>query len=161
MDADSWQKEQISRAYLHAVATAAGYTIADWNVDKDGVDATLKSHGVYVDLQLKCTQSPVSVSAGYSFQLDTATYDKLRSRDRSAPGYLALMIVPANVGKWLTHVPHRLILECHAYFARIQDRTDAATGATKAITLNSSDALDAAALRHMFVDSLNMVRRPG
>ena len=34
----SWQKEQLSVAYVHALATQVGYTVAHWNVDKDGVD---------------------------------------------------------------------------------------------------------------------------
>ncbi|WP_226961805.1 MULTISPECIES: DUF4365 domain-containing protein [Streptomyces] len=68
-EATSWQKEQVSRAFVHALATQGGYTICDWNVDKDGVDVTLRSRGLMVDIQLKCTQSPRTLRSGYSYDL--------------------------------------------------------------------------------------------
>ncbi len=42
MEAASWQKKQFSRAYLHALAAREGLPVGSWNVDKDGVDATLR-----------------------------------------------------------------------------------------------------------------------
>lgn len=95
-DAATWQKEQVSRAFGHALATQGGYTICDWNVDKDGVDVTLRSRGLMVDIQLKWTQSPRVVRSGYSFDLDIETYDKLSDPECSAPGHLALLIVPSD-----------------------------------------------------------------
>jgi hypothetical protein len=58
MEAESWQKEQFSNAFILAVATKGGYTLSDWNVDKDGVDATIRKGALMVDIQLKCTQNP-------------------------------------------------------------------------------------------------------
>ncbi len=159
--ASSWQKEQLSRAYLHALASATALTIASWNVDKDGVDATLKRDGLMVDLQLKCTGSPTVRPTGYSHQLDTETYDKLRSRDRSAPGYLVLMIAPKDTSRWLTLKPDQLVLACHAYWARLQDRTKPARGRSLSITIPRCNVLDGSALAYMFDDSREMVRRPG
>ncbi|CAM5560784.1 hypothetical protein SRIMM317S_05182 [Streptomyces rimosus subsp. rimosus] len=106
-EATSWQKEQVSRAYVHALATQGGYTLCDWNVDKDGVDVTLRSGPWMVDIQLKCTQSPRIVRGGFSFDLDVETYDKLRNPDRSAPGHLALLIVPPDIGRWVIHHQNR------------------------------------------------------
>ena len=45
-------KEQISKAYVLPVATKAGATIGERNVDKDGVDVTLRRRQLIVDLQL-------------------------------------------------------------------------------------------------------------
>ena len=158
-DPTGWQKEQLSRAYLHAVATRGGFTIASWNVDKDGVDTTLRRGGLMVDLQLKCISSPATTATGYSYQLDAATYDKLRDRDRSAPGYIALMIARADLDDWITHADAQLVVGCHAYWAQLQDRTDAATGDTKAVAFPRSQVLSAAAIEKMFAYSLHMVRR--
>ncbi|MCX5535107.1 DUF4365 domain-containing protein [Streptomyces sp. NBC_00006] len=116
-EATSWQKEQISRAYVHALASQGGYTIGEWNVDKDGVDVTLRDSGLMVDFQLKCTQSPRSIRGGYSFDLDIETYDKLRSTERSAPGHLVLLVVPPNLDLWVTHHVDSLVLACHGYWA--------------------------------------------
>lgn len=157
--AETWQKEQLSVAFVHAVATRAGYTIGGWKVDKDGVDITLRSRGLMVDLQLKCTSSPKVTKAGYSFSLDTPTYDKLRDKERSAPGYLGLVIAPANVDDWIEHRSTEVLMACHGYWARIQDLPDAATGETKSISIDSSNILDGAAMTGMFDDALRLVKR--
>jgi hypothetical protein len=159
MEAASWQKEQLSVAFVHAIATRAGYTIGGWKVDKDGVDVTLRHGGLLVDMQLKCTCSPTQTQAGYTHSLDTKTYDKLRERDRSAPGYLGLVIAPKDVEEWVRHDPKELMLACHGYWARIQDREDPANGETKSITLPEFQVLDANAMAEMFIDSRDLVRR--
>jgi hypothetical protein len=156
-DVETWRKEQLSVAYLHAVATAAGFTISQFKVDKDGVDATLRSKGIMVDIQLKCTSTPKVIKAGFSFPLDTKTYDKLRSRERSAAGYLVLVVVPADAQDWIEHQPKHVLLACHAYWAQIQDRNDVAKGKTKSIHLPTTQALDGDALKSMFNYSLQMV----
>lgn len=158
-DAESWQKEQLSVAFVHAVATRAGYTIGTWKVDKDGVDITLRDGGLMVDLQLKCTCSPTTTLSGYSFQLDTKTYDKLRDKRRSAPGYLGLVIAPKDVNDWIRHRPTEVLMACHGYWARIQDRNEVASGATKSIPIDPSNVLDGAAMAKMFTDALHMVKR--
>lgn len=159
-EATSWQKEQFSTAFIHAIATRAGYTIGYWKVDKDGVDVTLRHGGLMVDMQLKCTYSPTYLKDGtISFQLDTQTYDKLRDKDRSAPGYLGLMIAPEDVDDWLAHDPKQVLMACHGYWARIQDLPEAATGDTKAIHIDPANILDAEAMKAMFADSLHLVRR--
>lgn len=159
MEAASWQKEQLSVAFVHAIATRGGYTIGNWNVDKDGVDVTLRHRGLMVDLQLKCTCSPIQTREGYSYPLDASTYDKLRERERSAPGYLGLVIAPRDVEEWIKHDPKEVLLACHGYWARIQDRDDPATGETKSITLPDLQVLDTDAMAGMFADSLQLIRR--
>jgi hypothetical protein len=154
-DAGSWQKEQFSHAYLLSVATHGGFTIASWNVDKDGVDATIRKDGLMVDIQLKCTQSPRQSRGDYVYDLDIPTFDKLRDSKRSAPGYLALIVVPEDINKWLTQEPEKLLLSCHGYWARIQDMPPASGSTKTAINLPRAQSLDVAALENMFQDSLN------
>jgi len=149
-EATSWQKEQVSRAYVHVLATQGGYTICDWNVDKDGVDVTLRSHGLMVDIQLKCTQSPHIVRGGYSFDLDVETYDKLRDPERSAPGHLALPIVPPDIGRWVTHQPESIVLACHGYWASLQGKGKANGSVTTAISLPEHQTLTVKAMSAMF-----------
>lgn len=149
-EATSWQKEQVSRAYVHALATQGGYTICDWNVDKDGVDVTLRSRGLMVDIQLKCTQNPRTVRGGYSYDLDIETYDKLRDPERSAPGHLALLIVPPDIGRWVTHQQESIVLSCHGYWASLQDLGTPRGSATTAIHLPDHQQLTVKAMGSMF-----------
>nr|WP_202443419.1 DUF4365 domain-containing protein [Streptomyces sp. SID8375] len=152
--ATSWQKEQISRAYVHALASQGGYTVGEWNVDKDGVDVTLRDRGLMVDFQLKCTQSPRVVRGGYSFDLDIETYDKLRSTERSAPGHLVLLVVPPNLELWVTQHSDSVVLACHGYWACLHGRDSVASRATTAISLPEEQQLSAKSMRSMF----NMAR---
>lgn len=149
MMAETWQKEQISCAYLHAIAAREGFTVASWNVDKDGVDATIRRGGPMADIQLKCTQRARTVGEAHSFDLDVATYDKLRAPDRSAPGYLAVVIVPPDIESWLVHGDEELLLRCRGYYARIQDLPDAVGQSTVAIHLPFENRLDGKALQSM------------
>jgi hypothetical protein len=156
----SWQKEQISKAYVLAVATKAGVTIGEWNVDKDGVDVTLRRRQLMVDLQLKCTGSARTSGGDYAFDLDVPTFAKLTYQDRSAPAYLCLLIVPKTLQAWLHHQPEALLLRCHGYWARMSTSSSNAppdTGAT-AIRLPRTNRLDSEALEHMFEESLTMAR---
>lgn len=152
MEAESWQKEEISRAYLHAVATREGCTVESWKVDKDGVDATLRRRARMVDVQLKCTQDLRMLSDTYSFDLDVATYNKLRVPDRSAPGYLLVMKVPKEIEDWIhLHEDAHLLLRCVSYYARIQDMP--ATNNRATIAIHLKNRLDGKALDEMFEHS--------
>ncbi|MFI6321611.1 DUF4365 domain-containing protein [Nonomuraea sp. NPDC050556] len=155
--AASWQKEQFSKAYMLAVASQGGYTIGEWNVDKDGVDVTLRSGGLMVDLQLKCTQRPRTTSDDYVFDLDVPTYNKLRDPYRSAPGYMALVVVPPILDEWLLHEPERLLLSCHAYWAKLQDEPPPTSSATTSIRLPRCQSLTASSIEIMFEVALSRI----
>lgn len=157
-DADSWQKEQFSHAFLLALATKGGYTLGQWNVDKDGVDATLRKRAITVDVQLKCTMHPRESRGSYVYDLDIPTFDKLRSRERCAPGYLVLVVVPRDLDDWLSHEQDKVLLLCHGYWARIQDMPPAIGSTRTAIQVPKVQRLDTAALECMFRDSLDRLK---
>ncbi|MFD8700063.1 DUF4365 domain-containing protein [Kitasatospora purpeofusca] len=154
-DPDSWQQEQISLAYVSAVATQAGATIATWNVDKDGVDLTLKRGFAMIELQMKCAfdASPILDGTAYSYDLDVATFDKLRHPHRTAAGFLGLVVVPRNIETWLRHSDETLLMHCAGYYAQIQDQPAASGKATKAIRLPRIQRIDAFGLDAMFTFS--------
>jgi hypothetical protein len=155
--AASWQKEQISSAFILAVATRAGCTLGSWNVDKDGVDVTLKRDGLMVDLQMKCSHAARNSQGDYVFDLDVATYDKLRSPIRSAPGYLGLVVVPEDMDAWIVHDRDRLLLSCAGYYAQVQDRPEAKGVQKTAIRLPRRQVIDGDGLNAMFELSLHRV----
>jgi len=151
-DPATWQQEQISLAYLLAVATQANATVASWNVDKDGIDATLKRDHRLVELQMKCTFDPRLLADGTTrtFPLDIATYDKLRGPYRTAPGYLGLVVVPRDVSTWLSHSPESVLIRCAGFYAQIQDGAKAQGSETKTVHLPEAQRLDVAGLDVMF-----------
>ncbi|WP_435090428.1 DUF4365 domain-containing protein [Micromonospora aurantiaca (nom. illeg.)] len=154
MEAETWQKEQISRAYLHAVALREGCTFGEWIVDKDGVDTTLRRKRHMFDVQLKCTQSLRKLSDRFAFDLDVKTYEKLRDPDRSVPGYLFVMVVPKDIEDWIhLHPEDYLLLRCVSYYACIQDSPPAKSGTTTVVHLPFKNRLTSAALDEMFEHS--------
>ncbi|MFF2997319.1 DUF4365 domain-containing protein [Streptomyces sp. NPDC057950] len=151
-DPATWQQEQISLAYVLAVATHANATVASWNVDKDGVDVTLKRDHRLVELQMKCTFDPhlLADNTTHTFDLDVATYDKLRGQYRTAPGYLGLVVVPRDVAEWLSHHPESVLMQCAGFYAQIQDKPAAQGNSTKTLHLPNTQRLDSAGLDVMF-----------
>ena len=91
-------REQLSLAYIHAVASHAGFAWERTSIDRDGVDgrvlargfiepnATLKSP--LIGLQLKATSTIIGDADPIVFPLKQKNYDDLRGR--FAEGELAL-----------------------------------------------------------------------
>ncbi|MFD8260268.1 DUF4365 domain-containing protein [Streptomyces griseoluteus] len=151
--ADSWQQEQVSLAYVAALATRGGYTLGKWEVDKDGVDLSIKrSDGLTFELQMKCTYSPELVRRGtaYSYDLDMPTYDKLRAATRTSVGFLGLVVVPRDIEEWMIHDEHELSMRCSGYWAKIQDLPACENSSTKAIHLPVSQRIDLSGFEEMF-----------
>ncbi|QNA74176.1 DUF4365 domain-containing protein [Streptomyces sp. So13.3] len=151
--ADSWQQEQVSLAYVAALATRGGYTLGKWEVDKDGVDLSVKrADGLAFELQMKCTYSPKMSSHGtsYSYDLDIPTYDKLRAHTRTAVGFLGLVIVPRDIEEWMIHDERELTMRCSGYWAKIQDAPPVENTSSKAIHLPTTQRIDLPGFEEMF-----------
>lgn len=151
--AESWQQEQVSLAYVAALATKGGYTLGKWEVDKDGVDLSVKrADGLSFELQMKCTYTPKSTAqdSAYSYDLDIPTYDKLRASTRTAVGFLGLVIVPRDIEEWMLHDERELTMRCSGYWAKIQDLPAVANSSTKAIHLPRSQRIDLPGFEEMF-----------
>ena len=118
------QKEQFSLAYLHVVATAAGYKLSDPRVDDESVDVIIGQSGgegtvrsPRLEVQLKCTERDVLREDGVHFQLKRKNYDDLREPDVMVPRILIVMLVPEDTSEWLNTVPEEeLCLRCCAWW---------------------------------------------
>jgi hypothetical protein len=106
------QKEQFSLAYLHVVATAAGFKLSDPRVDDESVDVMVGQSGgegtvrsPKLDVQLKCTERDVLREDGVHFQLKRKNYDDLRDPYVMVPRILVVMLVPEDTSEWLNDVP--------------------------------------------------------
>ncbi|WP_405186485.1 DUF4365 domain-containing protein [Streptomyces anulatus] len=159
---ETWQQEQVSLAYLSAVATRAGATSAVWNVDKDGVDVTLQRDFIDVAFQMKCTYAPILLADGetYAFDLDMRTYDILRKPTRSSAGFLGLVVVPRDIEEWLTQEDESLFMRCAGYYARIQDSPEVSNQGTTRIHLPKKQRLDRAGLDDVFSYAFNRLFGP-
>src|SRR5687767_13084751 len=111
--------EELSYAYLHAVAAQCGFSAQKRDKDRDSVDATIHARGrlcsrsTYsspsIDVQLKATYTVAASGTAFSFDVPIKNYDDLRVEDRLAPCILVILLMPKSRDKWLTHDPSGLI----------------------------------------------------
>jgi len=104
------QKQQLSVAYVHAVAAPAGYTCQLQTIDVDSVDliisASGKVHGRSVirsprlAVQLKASSSLELQSGHLVFPLPIKNYNDLR-REILVPSILVVLVLPKNPSHWL------------------------------------------------------------
>ncbi len=127
----SQRKEQFSHAYVHAVATVAGYGLFKHEVDDDSIDLGIASSNDYqlpthprLELQLKCTSSDVIRGENIVFRLKRKNYDDLRLTNLSIPRILVVVRAPDNESEWVRQSEEELVLRGCAYWTSLHDLED-------------------------------------
>lgn len=126
-------KAELSYAYLHAVASRAGFgcEIAGRMSDGAGVDALIRfrerlaADAVFtesvIEVQLKATSEPPILQNGrYSFPLKRDHYEKLRASDIGLRRFLVVLFLPADEADWLGHSAEQLLLKKCAYWCSLR-----------------------------------------
>lgn len=114
------QMEEFSYAYVHAVASVAGYSVERIKVDYDSIDLLIKSDddsgeftSPQIDCQLKSTgQARVIHDDAIKFPLPMKNYRKLRGTKNYIERILVVVVVPPQVNDWITQSDERLAM-CH------------------------------------------------
>jgi len=124
------QKEEISKAYLQAVAARCGFTVSSWSQDGGVVDATIKADepvgggafaNAMVNIQLKCTsRQDVLHDEFVSWSLEREHYDRLRRR-AAVPHLLVVLLLPPQTDQWIEHTPDQIILRRCAWWVRMTE----------------------------------------
>jgi len=122
---DEHRMEQLSRAYVHAVAAVCGCSCAKPDPDY-GVDLSLRRvdqrGGLYreisrsLHLHLKSTRTDTRDATHVVYDLEKRAYDLLRRSTRTAPALLVLLILPADRDQWIDQNEDRLELRRCAYW---------------------------------------------
>jgi hypothetical protein len=127
-------KEEISLAYVLAVAATKGFSTEITRVDSDSVDATIRYNGFLdpnsstlyspeIKLQLKATSHPNLRENHIHFPLPIKNYNDLKARS-GTPRLLVVLCLPEERENWLIHSPDELILQKSAYFLNLKDYPD-------------------------------------
>jgi hypothetical protein len=120
----SEKKNQLSLAFTHMVASAAGCSIKDHKTDVDGVDITVVSSAEYethycpqFELQLKCTsQEQRHLNDDHmAWEMEAGPFRRLTNPKRFIPALLGVLVVP-DVGSWLDQDEARLLLRGRMYW---------------------------------------------
>ena len=109
------RKEQFSRAYIHAVASVAGYALYEPYVDDDSIDCGLAARGAAgiffsprVELQLKSSSRNIVKKDRIVFPLGIKNYNDLRVENVLVPRILVVVIVPKDIEYWLSQTEEEM-----------------------------------------------------
>lgn len=116
-------EEELSRAYVQAVAARAGYTTAHYSQDRDGIDILIQAGGDMrpaIALQLKATINLGNTSNGFfRFPLKSENHNLLCFPSQT-PRLLVVLDLPRNQTEWLTITADELTLRRRAYWLNLR-----------------------------------------
>lgn len=125
---DNEQKQQLSVAYVHAVAARAGYACQVKVPDEESVDVLISACGRVhetsvigsprLEVQLKASSTLQLKADHVSFPLPRKTYEDLRA-DALVPKLLVVLMLPEDPREWLDVNEERMIVKRSAYWASL------------------------------------------
>ena len=105
-------KEELSYAFIHAIASRAGFSCDRPTKDFQSMDVQVNSEGkacndalfmqTYLGLQLKATSEAFPDQDPFSYSLPMKNYNDLRVRT-AIPKLLVVFFLPPDANKWLQH----------------------------------------------------------
>ena len=154
------REEALSKAYVLAVAGAAGFTTAEHDFDRSGTDLLLEGGGDFspmLALQLKATISlrPLQATDGaqFSFQLKSGNYEWLR-RPTQAPRLLVVLDLPSQEADWITVGTEELVLRRCAYWLNLNGYPES-TRVRPTVHIPKSQVFDVPGLKSLMEQSRN------
>ena len=104
------QKEQFSLAFVHAVASRAGYQVEIPTKDRNSVDGRVLSDTEIIEFQAKATSQQIESDGVVSFRLPKKNYNDLRDTRAMALRLLVVVQVPNDPGEWIDQSDEQLCL---------------------------------------------------
>ena len=158
----SWQniEAELSYAYLHAVASRAGFecVVAGRHSDQAGIDAVLRVRERFgpeslltnftIEVQLKATsREPILKAGRYSVALQVDHYGKLRDASRASPLLLVVLFLPASPEQWLVHSEEHLLTRRCAYWVSLREAPPSESSVKQTVYIPKINCLSAEGLR--------------
>jgi hypothetical protein len=152
----NFRQEAFSRAYIHAVASAAGFKYTDGPLpDDDNVDVTVTATGPMglirspkVDIQAKCKLG-VPEGDPISYSLAVTDHEGLRHTDYSSPRILVVVFAPVEVGSWTEHTEESLLLRYCGYWLSLEGAAQSDNLANVTVRLPRKNVFSVAGLTEL------------
>lgn len=154
-------KEQLSLAYLQAVAARAGCQVTPWKLDRMSVDATLAPvHGakVKLDVQLKATAHLELTGDEALFDLPIKNYEDLRSTEVENAQILIVFCLPNELNESLFVDEQALIMRRCAYWASLYNQPATQNTTSVRVRLPRAQLFTPEALRELMDRRLTSLR---
>lgn len=157
------REEGLSRAYVYAVATIAGYTFSEANLDRDGIDLRIHAGGFMspaIGLQLKATirLGEPGQDGNYRYDLCIEDYRRLIEPSQT-PRYLVVLSLPEDENKWLGVSDDEFVIRHCAYWISLEGMGDSENSRTKRIRIPTRNRFDPDALRELIEQSRRRASR--
>lgn len=156
------QQEEFSRAFVHAIASAAGFKVQPGAApDNDSVDFALCDRGPRgrirsprVDVQLKSRMAPIP-DRDFAFVLKAKNYMDLcpPAGEFQVPRILIVVVVPTNLNDWTTDTPESLVLRYRAFWLCLHGLPTTTNHTSVTVTIPIANAFTKQAL----IDMMNRV----
>ena len=150
----SLRKEQFSHAYVHAIASVAGFGVSVPRVDNDSIDLELSGRSVNglplrprIEVQLKCTSNQILRGDQVVYPLKRKNYDELRITSILVPRLLVVVLVPESEEEWLRHSEEELAMRRCGYWVSLAGWTDTPNTSTVSISIPRANRFDVTGLR--------------
>ena len=151
------REEGLSKAYVYAVASFAGYTVSEENFDRSGIDLRIHAGGrgsVGIAMQLKATvnfRGPLD-DGNYRYDVPVTNYRRL-IRSSQTPTYLLVLALPQNEEEWLSSSVDELVLRRCAYWLSLEGMEERDNSSTVTVSIPPANRFDVAALRNLIEQS--------
>lgn len=145
------QMEQLSMAYIRAVAADAGCQVAVPVPDVDGIDGVIMAtHGrrPRIDFQAKATYQDVLRDDGVHFRLPVHNYNQLRAVTRT-PRILIVLLMPEDGSEWLHQSAEELCLRHCAYWLSLEGSGTTSNEANVTVHLPATNVFDSQQLNQL------------
>jgi uncharacterized protein DUF4365 len=133
------QKQQLSFAYVHAIAARTGYACDRPTVDDDSVDLVIGARGLIhrhavmrsprLELQVKATAQDCVKEDHVVFPLAVKNYNDLKETTM-IPRLLVVLVLPPDPLQWLEHTEEGLLTRRCAYWLSLRAMPDTDNKAT-------------------------------
>jgi Domain of unknown function (DUF4365) len=155
----NFQQEEFSKAFIHAIASIAGYAFEVTAVDIDRIDVEFKSksdHGTVASpqlaAQLKCTWTHSLKGNEVIYDLKVDNYNNLIKKYH-VPRILILVTVPENLNGCLSQSETELILKDCAYWVSLKSLPKTNNDTTVRIKIPRNQVFNADSL-HKIMDKI-------
>jgi hypothetical protein len=156
------QKQQLSLAYLHAVASASGYACYSPSVDDDSIDRGLAARGGVlgilqsprIEVQLKSTVR-VPLQEGeksFTYRLKRKNYDDLRGV-YMVPRLLVVLLLPRDPAEWIEQSHEVMMSRYAAYYLSLSGMPARENVSTVSVTLPRRNLFSIANLRRLMAEA--------
>lgn len=139
------QKEEMSLAYIHAVAARAGYDYSG-RVGRDAasVDGEIRSdEGLFpaFKYQAKSTSASLVDGGEVVYDLDVKNYNDLCVESREAK-LLILVEIPEDISAWTTMSTEALCIHCRGYWHSLRGRDRSSNSSTQRVRFPERQRFD-------------------